>query len=189
MLGAGLSGDRALSRRVHELRIFRKNATGVARWKWTIIPSLGNIAPADLGRLQAQQWASRLSASQSPGSVRKIVKVLSAGLQLAVDDGRIPANPAMRLKLPRQSKAHKKFLTHEQVASLAEAVEAKPEGEGCGLLILVLAYTGLRWGELSGLRVRHLEVRSTMIEIPRGVDPRRTMKPGRFRFPRSSSSS
>jgi integrase len=83
--------------------------------------------------------------------VRKIVNVLSAGLQLAVDDGRIPANPAVRLKLPRQSKSHKKFLTHEQVAALADAVEAKPAGEGFGLLILVLAYTGLRWGELSGL--------------------------------------
>ena len=69
----------------------------------------------------------------------KIVNVLSAGLQLAVDDGRIPANPA---------------------------------GEGFGLLILVLAYTGLRWGELSGLRVRDLdfhrgriEVRTTMVEV------------------------
>ena len=64
-----------------------------------IIPALGTIALADLGRLQAQQWASRLSATQSPGSVRKIVNVLSAGLQLAVDDGRIPANPASVLRL------------------------------------------------------------------------------------------
>ena len=137
-----------------------------------IIPALGNIALADLRRLQAQQCASRLSATQSPGSVRKIVNVLSAGLQLAVDDGRIPANPAVRLKLPRQSKSHKKFLTHEQVAALADAVEAKPAGEGFGLLILVLAYTGLRWRKLSGLRVRDLdfgreriEVRTTMVEV------------------------
>jgi integrase len=137
-----------------------------------IVPGLGTIAIADLGRLQAQQWASKLSATQSPGSVRKIVNVLSAGMQLAVDDGRIPSNPASRLKLPKQIKSHKKFLTHEQVAALAAAVEAKPSGEGFGLLILVLAYTGLRWGELSGLRVRdldfvrgRLEVRSTMIEV------------------------
>jgi len=137
-----------------------------------IIPALGNIALADLGRLQAQQWASRLSATQSPGSVRKIVNVISAGLQLAVDDVRIPAIPAVRLKLPRQSKSHKKLLTHEQVAALADAVEAKPAGEGFGLLILVLAYTRLRWGEMSGLRVRdvdfrrgRIEVRTTMVEV------------------------
>ena len=137
-----------------------------------IIPTLGHYPLSDLTRLEAQQWASKLSAEQSPGSVRKIVNVLSAGLQLAVDDGRLPANPASRLKLPKQIKKRKKFLTHEQVAALAEAIDAKPAGEGFGLLILVLAYTGLRWGELSGLRVRdldfsrgRLEVHSTLIEV------------------------
>lgn len=137
-----------------------------------IIPALGRMALADLSRLQAQQWAAKLSATQSPGSVRKIVNVLSAGLQLAVDDGRIPSNPALRLKLPKQIKTRKKFLSHEQVVALAEAVDAKPAGEGFGLLVLVLAYTGLRWGELAGLRVRNLdfdrgrlEVHSTMTEV------------------------
>ncbi len=137
-----------------------------------IIPKLGPLALSDLSRLEAQQWASKLSATQSPGSVRKIVNVLSAGLQLAVDDGRLPANPASRLKMPRQTKRHKKFLTHQQVAELAAAVDAKPSGEGYGLLVLVLAYTGLRWGELAGLRVRdldfvrgRLDVQSTMIEV------------------------
>ena len=95
-----------------------------------IVPGLRTIAIADLGRLQTQQWASRLSATQSPGSVRKIVNVLSAGMQLAVDDGRIPSNPASRLKLPKQIKSHKKFLTHEQVAELVAAVGAKPSGGG-----------------------------------------------------------
>ena len=68
--------------------------------------------------------------------------MLSAGLQLAVDDGRLPANPAARLKLPKQSRSAKKFLTHEQVAALAGAIDAKAAGEGFGLLVLVLAYTG-----------------------------------------------
>jgi integrase len=137
-----------------------------------IIPALGTIALADLGRMQTQQWASKLTATQSPGSVRKIANVLSGGLQLAVDDGRLPANPASRLKLPKQMKARKKFLTHQQVAELAAAVDAKPAGEGFGLLVLVLAYTGLRWGELSGLQVHdidfrrgRLDVRTTMVEV------------------------
>ena len=89
-----------------------------------------------------------------------------------MDDGRIPANPASRLKLPKQTKRRKQFLTHEQVAQLAAVIDAKPAGHGFGLLVLVLAYTGLRWGEAAGLRVgdvdvvrRRLEVRTTMIEV------------------------
>ena len=137
-----------------------------------IVPALGPIALGDLTRFDGQTWGSKLSATQSPGSVLKIVNVLSAGLQVAVDDGRIPANPASRRKMPRQSKTRKKFLTHQQVAELAAAVDAKPAGEGYGLFVLVLAYTGLRWGELAGPRVRDLEfvrvrldVHTTMVEV------------------------
>lgn len=137
-----------------------------------IVPTLGPIAIGDLTRFDAQTWASKRSATQSPCSVRRIVNVLSAGLQVAVNDGRIPPNPASRLTMPRQSKRRTKFLTHQQVAGLAAAVDAKPAGEGYGLLVLVLAYTGLRWGELAGLRVRdldfvrvRLDVHTTMVEV------------------------
>jgi integrase len=137
-----------------------------------IVPRLGPIRLSELSRLHAQQWASDLSATQSPGSVRKIVNVLSAALQLAVDDNRISSNPAHRLKLPRQSKVHKRFLTHAQVIQLAEEVNRKSAGEGFGLIVLVLAYCGLRWGELCALRVEdfdpnrgRLDVRRTLLEV------------------------
>lgn len=58
---------------------------------------------------------------------------------------------------------------HEQVARLAEAVGQQ------GDVVLFLAYTGLRWGEMAALRVdrldmlrRRLDVASAMTE-PRGV--------------------
>lgn len=137
-----------------------------------INPALGGIPLSELTRLRCQQFVSDLNKTQAPGSVHKVATVLSGAMQLAVDDGRLPGNPAARLKLPRQMKKRKKFLTHQQVADLAAAVDSKAKGEGFGLLIYVLAYTGLRWGELAGLRVRDLDfkrrrlnVRETMVEI------------------------
>lgn len=137
-----------------------------------IVPQLGNVPLGDLERLDLQRWAGKLSVTQGPASVRKIVNVLSGALQLAVDDGRLPTNPAQRLKLPKLSKTQKRFLSHEQVAALAATVETKSAGHGYGLLVLVLAYCGLRWGELAGLRVRdfdvareRLHIRTTMVEV------------------------
>jgi integrase len=135
-----------------------------------IKPAIGNVALADLRRMMIQEWASALSKDQSAASVRKIVNTLSGALQLAVDDGRIPTNPASRLKLPKVAKVSKRYLDHQQVHDLAEAVDAR--GSGYGLVVLVLSYCGLRWGELAGLKVGdvdlkrgRLEVRHTMIEI------------------------
>jgi integrase len=100
--------------------------------------------------LRVQEWAANLPGS--PESVRKVANVLSVALQLAVDDGRLPANPAQRLKLPKKVKTAKHYLSRDQVAALAGAVGDHAHGSDYGyeVLVLTLAYCGLRWGELAG---------------------------------------
>ena len=146
----------------------RNRVTGIIEKH--VRPQLGDTPLGRLTRLQVQQWASGLPGS--PQTVRKAVNVLSGALQLAVEDGRLPANPAQRLKLPRSVKTSKRYLTHDQVAALAVAVGERLAGLRARLrrAVLVLAYCGLRWGELAGLRVgghrpvrRRLTVRQTMV--------------------------
>ena len=123
-----------------------------------IVPELGKIPIGDLTRLRVQEWASALPGA--PATVRKIVNVLSGSLRFAVEDERLPSNPAARLKLPKPTKSRKRYLSHNQVAALAQAIDEMKDGReyGYGLVVLVLAYCGLRWGELSGLRIRDLDL-------------------------------
>ncbi len=134
-----------------------------------IEPALGPIRIGNLTRLQVQEWASALPGA--PATVRKTVNVLSGALRFAVEDGRLPSNPAQRLKLPKVVKATKRYLSHEQVASLARAVGQISGGfeHGYHLVILVLAYCGLRWGELSGLRVGDVELLKRRLSIRQTV--------------------
>jgi len=69
-----------------------------------------------------------------------------------VRDRRLAANPARGTSLPRKRRGEQVFLTHEQVDRLATAA-----GEH-GTLVLLLAYTGMRWGEATELRVRDLDL-------------------------------
>jgi integrase len=78
--------------------------------------------------------------------------VLSGVLTDAVADNLIARNPAAGVKLPRLTTRRKGYLTHQQVAALADAA-----GEH-GALVLMLAYTGLRWGEAIGLKVEDLDM-------------------------------
>lgn len=58
-------------------------------------------------------------------------------------------------------KVERRFLTREQVFALADAAAAYPipeVGEQYRVLILLLAHTGLRWGEASGLKVKRLDL-------------------------------
>jgi integrase len=78
--------------------------------------------------------------------------VLASVLDIAVKDRRIPNNPARGVdNLPRKHRKAHRYLSHEEVERLAVAA-----GEHSALVYLA-AYTGLRWGELTALRVRDVD--------------------------------
>jgi integrase len=96
-----------------------------------------------------------------PSGVRQSVFVVSAALDHAVGAGRIKVNPARGLGLPRPLKRDYVFLTHDQVHALAAAAGTGRQ------LVLVLGYTGLRWGEATALRVRDIDLNRRRIDVLR----------------------
>jgi integrase len=116
-----------------------------------IEPRWGTVKLADVGHADIQRWVSELADQSAPATVRKVHRVLSLILALAVRDGRLVRNPAAGVNLPRVVTAEHRYLTHEQVHALA--AECGPYG----LVVLTLAYTGLRWGEMAALRVGRID--------------------------------
>ncbi len=108
------------------------------------------------------QWVARLTlGGAGPSAVRQSVFVISAALDHAVRAGRIRSNPARGLGLPRPGRRDYVCLTHRQVLDLA--AKAGP----WRLLVLVLAYTGLRWGEATALRVCDIDLDRRRIDVHR----------------------
>jgi integrase len=107
-------------------------------------------------------WVAQLSlGGLGPSGVRQSVFVMSAALDHAVRSGRIRSNPAKGLGLPRPQRRDCVFLTHGQVLMLAA------EAGRWRLLILLLAYTGLRWGEATALRVCDIDFDRRRIDVRR----------------------
>lgn len=123
-----------------------------------ILPSLGDIRVGALTQADVGAWVSTLTGEAE--SVRKYVSVLRGIMRHAVKSKRIASNPVTDLTLPRITKTQKRFLTHEQVSTLYGAVNRTNGGEahGYGVLTLILAYCGLRWSEVSGLRVEDVDL-------------------------------
>ena len=68
--------------------------------------------------------------------------------------------------MPRVRQAEKRFLTHQQVHELAEAC-----GDEYRLVVLFLAYTGLRWGEMAALKVRRIDFLRRRVLVAESVTP------------------
>jgi integrase len=109
-------------------------------------------------------WVVELVKSGlSARSVHKAHRVLSMVLDLAVRDRRIPFNPASGVPLPRAGRTAKRYLSARQVHELAEAAGRDK------VIVYVLAYVGLRFGELAALRVGDLDIDRRRLRIERSV--------------------
>jgi integrase len=129
-----------------------------------IAPTWARVPLNSVTHSGVSSWVSNLcDAGLAPASVRQAHRVLSLLLSSALRDNRIARNPADGVRLPRSHQSQKTYLTHEQVATLADAA-----GEH-GLLIRVLAYTGLRFGELAALRIRHVDLMRRRLFIAESV--------------------
>ncbi len=127
-----------------------------------ILPTWRTVPLAKITFEGLTQWVARLSLEGlGPSGVRQSVFVTSAALDHAVRSGRIRSNPARGLGLPRTHRRDYVFLTHEQVRDLASA--AGP----WRVLVLLLGYTGLRWGEATALRVCDIDLARRRIDVRR----------------------
>ena len=141
-----------------------------------IQPRWGRLPLSRVEHRAIQTWVVELvDSGLSAGHVRKIVGVLSSILGLAVRHRRLPINPAADIELPRVRERRRKYLTPEQVADLADAAAKLPadrpnRGTDAAfgqyrLVIFTLAYCGLRWSELAGLRVHRVNLTRRRLEI------------------------
>jgi len=107
----------------------------------------------DIRRSDVTAWIARLAESgKRPGTTRQIHRVLSLILDVAVDDGLIGQNPAMRVRLPWQVSGEPRFLSPEEVAAVVAAAGKE------GTALTVLALTGIRFGELAALMVGRVDL-------------------------------
>lgn len=120
-------------------------------WRVHVEPRWGNRELRSIMPSEVQAWVTEMATQRSPSVVIRALGVLAGILDMAVGDRRISRNPARGLRnLPRRSSRKRRvYLTHRQVQILA-SVSAHPA------LVMVLGYSGLRWGEATALRVHHV---------------------------------
>ncbi|MEU0532982.1 tyrosine-type recombinase/integrase [Amycolatopsis tolypomycina] len=146
----------------------------------------GDLPLTAVGREDIALWVAELIRAKSdggsglgPSQARHAYRVLAMVLEWCVPT-RILSNPARGVTLPIRPEAEHVYLTYEQVEMLAEASgrlrtkydRPTASAEANKALILLLAYTGLRWGEAAALRVgrvdldkRRIRVVSTFFEV------------------------
>lgn len=139
-------------------------------WRVYVEPMWGTRRIGDIKPSEVTGWVQDLLDGTAPTArsensrnangprsasvVLRCLGILRGILDAAVEDQRITRNPAAGIKSQpkKDGKSVRRYLTDDKVARLVRAV---PDPDRA-TLILVLAYTGIRWGEAVALRVRDL---------------------------------
>ncbi len=128
-----------------------------------VVPRFGSIAVGRITSSDVQAWLAGLHRSElSPNTVAKAYRCLKGAMDGAVDAGLVARSPCTLKGAGTERHAEMQIATPEQVAELAAAVGPRWEA-----LVFAAAYTGLRWGELAGLRRYDLDLDANLITVTR----------------------
>lgn len=129
-----------------------------------IIPTLGKVKLQALSAQQIQAWKSKkLKEGLSPTTVSAMHMVLHKALADAVKLGLVVRNVCELVSPPRKRRQEMKAFTEEQARQFLDAVAGHPHE---AFFVVALA-TGMRMGELLGLKWQDISFREGMLHVRR----------------------
>lgn len=126
---------------------------------------IGSIKLNDLSAEDAETWISQLLAdNRARSSIRKSFNVLHAAVKHAVSSKRLHADPLGCIKTPKLENKEPNSLDAPMQAKLVSYLDgAGPTAANVGYALAL--YTGMREGEICGLRWRDVDLDAGIIHV------------------------
>ncbi|WFE27612.1 site-specific integrase [Solwaraspora sp. WMMD791] len=112
-----------------------------------ILPRFGDTPLNGITRMAVKRWIKDLNRRRADSTVASILSLLSMIMGEAVEERRITMNPCRRLRNTSAHRPERPWANPTQVNAIASRVTTPNR-----IMIITAAYTGMRWGELAGLR-------------------------------------
>lgn len=132
-----------------------------------LAPAFGAIALADIDEAAIRRWRKERSETGptagrpfGPVTVAKAYRLLHAILATATDDRVIPRNPCRIDHGGKEDSPERAMVPLSVAFAIADALPARYR-----MLVILTAFTGLRWGELVALRRDFIDLEACEIRV------------------------
>ena len=134
-----------------------------------LVPNLGQLRLKDVSAAHVDQLISRIASRThrplSAATIRRIHATFRTALNAAVRRRLIPYNPALQVDLPVEDHEPVTVWTHQQLAQFLTSAR----DDRLQVLYYLVALTGLRRGEVLGLRWTDIDLDRRLVSIRRQV--------------------
>lgn len=150
-----------------------------------IIPALGDIPLSKVKIDVLQQFLNDTYAHGnkryegqplSPKTIKNLYRIMHTAFSQAVQNGLIPYNYATALTIPKPQHIEMRVLTTDEHKRLFRAIQESQERHRIGILVCLA--TGIRVGELAGLKWSDIDLISKQLKIRRTLGRYATTTPG-----------
>jgi integrase len=122
-----------------------------------ILPAFGKDGLDEIRRSMVKDWAGGLQGRYAEATARGIITLFSLVMTAAVEEKMLAANPIQGLRLPsrrshrgRRRPRKRPIPGGEQVLAIAKRA-GELGGRRAYVMVIHAAFTGMRWGEVTGL--------------------------------------
>jgi integrase len=146
-----------------------------------LIPALGTVQLAKIQPIQLQNFYSEMQREVSNTTVLHYHRVLHKALESAVKWQLLGRNVADAVELPRKRKREFPILTESETARLL----AEVQGTWLHTPVLLAVSTGMRRGEILGLKWTDVDLKARRLVVQRSLEQRKSGEVT-FKEPKSS---
>ncbi len=132
-----------------------------------VLPGLGHVRMVELLPAHVREWIGELQTTYGarPPTVREAKVVLDAILTTALNDQVVLIHAGRGVKTPPVARRTRRVITAEQYDRIYTAIR----DETMRLLVETAIESGLRWGELTELRPKDLDLDTRTLTVSRAV--------------------
>ena len=127
-----------------------------------ILPTFGETAVSAITPPAVRAWHAELRRRTGAPTVAKAYRLLRSILTTAVEDELLLRNPCILRGAGTERSPERKPPTLSELDALARAVDRRFR-----LLVLLAGWSGLRWGELTALSRRRIDLAAGTVEVTR----------------------
>ena len=136
--------------------------------KTRLNPALGKVKMAKLSPIHVRRMVVDMKkAGRTPATIHHAVGIFSGAMRAAIEAGIIKSNPTDGIKLPKKARPSFNVIDREQIPAFVEAVEHTQYPNE----LLFMLYTGIRAGEVRGLRWGDIDFDAGTAHIQRQLQP------------------
>lgn len=142
--------------------------------------SIGSVKVSKLSPLHVRRMVKAMENDGLKAStIDNYVRIFRTALNRAIEAGIIKENPAEKVKLPKPTNRNFVIIDRQEIPLFLNAVKATPYENEFAVMLL----TGMRIGEIRGLRWSDIDFKNGTIDIQRQLQPK-TKALERFTLPK-----